>query len=31
MYAKSSEGIDARGCAADGFTQAAFLEKDFKS
>jgi len=30
-YAISSEAIDARGCAADGFTQAAFLEKDFKS
>ena len=29
-YAQSSEKLDARGAAADGFTQAAFLEKNYK-
>ena len=30
-YANSSDKLDSRGAAADGFTQAAFLEKDFKA
>ena len=29
-YAQSSDKMDSRGCAADGFTQAAFLEKNYK-
>ena len=28
-YAQSSEKLDSRGCAADGFTQAAFLERNY--
>jgi len=28
LYAKSSEATDTISCAADGYTQAAFLSKD---